>query len=400
MRIRTDSRWTIAAMLASLTLLFAAFAMPLRLNAAQGAVGIANTDEAATDAYWTADRLQNVKPMPLPRASVLPQATAPESAPVGSISLPGAAPTEQVESSSLELFTPLIREGQLPESASIMPDAYGSIGLRFTSARLMTNAGASIGAEKQYPYAIEGQLSFTIPSGTTCETPGNYVCSATVQRPGIITTAGHCVSDGNGHFYKNWVFVPATRNGSAPFGKWTWKYAAVTNTWFSGSCSVPNAQDVAAIVLKRNSAANLIGVYTGYAGFNIPDLYSGQHLTVLGYPCNLDSCAKDHRTDAQAIESDNNTDILGSDAGGGASGGGWIVNYGEYAKGQPVSGASDTIGNELVAVTSYGPTTAGVLYLGASVLDSGYVQCTPLATCSTSPTALLNFVCQKYPNSC
>jgi len=229
-----------------------------------------------------------------------------------------------VTPSNAKLFTPLTRE-----SESSVPEAFGSSGFRFTSSRLVTDAAASVGAESKYPYEIEGQLSFTIPAGTTCEKPGNYVCSATVQRRGIITTAGHCVSDGAGHFYKNWVFVPATRSGSPPFGKWTWKYVEVTGTWFHGGCSVPNAQDVAVLVLNPSASGALIGNVTGYAGFSIPDLYSGQHLTQLGYPCNLDSCSKDHRVDAQAVSGNNNTYVIGSDASGGVSGSGWLINYGE-----------------------------------------------------------------------
>ena len=39
-------------------------------------------------------------------------------------------------------------------------------------------------------------------------------------------------------------------------------------------------------------------------------------------------------------------------------------------------------------------------YLGASILDGRYVQCTPLNTCNTSPTAILNYVCVNNPGYC
>jgi V8-like Glu-specific endopeptidase len=270
--------------------------------------------------------------------------------------------------------------------------------LRFTSSRLVTDQVAAVGGEKKYPYRFEGQLSFTVPPGTT-EPAGNYVCSATVQQPGIIVTAGHCVSDGNSHFFTNWLFVPATRNGNAPFGKWTWHQVTTTSTWFTGGGGVPNAQDVAVIVLNKKLSKR-IGNVVGWAGFTIPDLYSGQHVTVVGYPCNLDNCTKDHRTDAQAIDNGTNTDIIGSDARGGASGGGWIINYGEYGAGQPDPGASDANLNALVAVTSYGPVASGVLYLGASILDTRYVECVPLNTCNLAPTGILNFACVNNAGAC
>lgn len=357
---------------------------------------IINSNQAGTEVYWTADRLAKAVPMPLPAVGYVPPGSELMSAPPEAlISDSGAGPTLHIAPSNARLFTPV----QRASGAGVGPEMYGSQTYRFTSSRLMTDAGATLGAERKYPYEIEGQLSFTIPAGTT-QPAGNYVCSATVQRLGVITTAGHCVSDGSGHFYTNWVFVPATRSGSAPFGSWTWHQVTTTTTWFNGGGGVPNAQDVAVIVLNQNANKQYIGSLTGYAGFQIPDLYAGQHLTVLGYPCNLDNCAKDHRTDAQAVGGSNNTDIVGSDASGGASGGGWLVNFGEYATGQPVSGASDTIGNALVAATSYGPIASGVLYLGASILDTRYVQCTPLNTCNTKPTAILNSICVANPGAC
>jgi hypothetical protein len=82
-----------------------------------------------------------------------------------------------------------------------MPEMFGANpGYRFTSSRVTQDAVAALGAEAKYPNAIDGQLFFKIPAGTT-QPKGNYVCSATVQRPRIITTAGHCVSDGSGHFF-------------------------------------------------------------------------------------------------------------------------------------------------------------------------------------------------------
>ncbi|MFZ0888077.1 MAG: hypothetical protein WA005_06470 [Candidatus Binataceae bacterium] len=277
--------------------------------------------------------------------------------------------------------------------------AFGSSGLRFTSSRLVSDKVAALGAETETEFAIEGQLSFVVPPGATVKA-GNYVCSATVQTPGIITTAGHCTEDGNGHAYKNWLFVPVTRSGSAPFGKWAYRTVFPSPTWASGGGTVPNDQDVAVIVFRKDKSGHRLGDYTGTAGFNIPDLYSGQQVTVLGYPCNIDNCAKDHRTDAQAAGGSGNTDIIGADAGGGSSGGGWIVNYGVFGKGQPASGVSDDGQNELVAVTSYGPTT-GVGYLGASILDNRYIQCTPLKTCAGGhASAILNIACQDYPGAC
>jgi hypothetical protein len=397
MTIRTDSSRTVAASLAGFTLMFAVLAMPLPLNAEERALAIVN-DEAATEAYWTPERLQSAKPMPLPGVSGVPQATAPESPPAGPIRIPAEPPTEPSPPSNNELFIPTSPGGQSQEDLSVVPEMFIS-GMTFTSSRLVTDTGAKLGAEKLTPYTMEGLLFFVVPSGTTCMSAGNYVCSATVQRPGIIATAGHCTSDGSSHPYQKWMFVPASRSGSAPFGKWNAKAGYTSGVWANGGCSQPNDQDVAVLVLAKNKKGQLVGKFTGTVGFSIPDLYSGQQVTVLGYPGNLDSGTKDHRTDAQANGGGGNTDIIGSDAGPGSSGGGWIVNFGAFAAGEPVSGASDTTQNELVAVTSYGPK-GSVGFLGASILDSRYVQCTPLTTCAAQPSGLLNIACVNFPQFC
>ena len=125
---------------------------------------------------------------------------------------------------------------------------------------------AALGAEAKYPNAINGQLFFKVPAGTAVPT-GNYLCSATVQRPRIITTAGHCVSDGNGRFFKNWIFVPALRNGVGPFGTWKAAYVVVSNVWHLGGGGLPNAQDVASIELLDDAIGNRIADLTGYAGY-------------------------------------------------------------------------------------------------------------------------------------
>lgn len=395
--------------IAALAVIICAFALnPVELGAQEGAQAtssdppsLTNTNPGETEAYWTPELLATAKPMPLPEVIGEPETEPLTEPPQFTISLPGKPPTLSAPSTNSSLFTAIPRESDESELSN-EPEAYGGFQhLRFTSSRLVTDSVAALGGEKTYPYTIEGQLSFTIPSGLPAgdEKPGNYVCSATVQTIGVITTAGHCVSDGHKNFYKNWVFVPATRSGSAPFGSWTWSSVTTTPTWFTGGGGVPNAQDVAVIVLKENAAGKRIGSLTGWAGFTIPDLYGGQQVSVLGYPCNLDNCAKDHRTDAQVSGGSNNTDIIGSDATGGASGGGWIINFGQYASGEPISGESDDNSPSLVAVTSYGPTNSWG-YLGASILNSGYVSCTPLNTCNKTPTAILNSACVKNPGAC
>ena len=66
-----------------------------------------------------------------------------------------------------------------------------------------------------YPYRAAGKLFFKIGSST-------YICSASLIKRGIVVTAAHCVANyGQSQFYSGWQFVPAYRNGTAPYGTWT-----------------------------------------------------------------------------------------------------------------------------------------------------------------------------------
>src|SRR5262245_8117464 len=382
--------WTFIATLALIApLSIAAGPRPREAAADVSTFSDANHTLASTATYWTPARLASAQPMPLPLGAVnLADEPMLAEPPESSLGSPGKPPVSSgAPDYDNVLFAPLPR---LLEPLGAQPLMYGtSPGYRFTSARLTPDAVALLGAEAKYPNALNGQLFFKVPSGTSVP-KGNYVCSATVQRKRIITTAGHCVSDGHGNFFRNWLFVPALRDGAAPFGTWTGVFVVVSNTWHCGGGGVPNAQDVASIELADN-AGHSIWEFTGYAGYRISALYAGQHVTTNGYPCNIDNCGKIHRNDAQAFAGSNNTAVIGSDMRGGASGGGWIANWGEYGVGEPPASAVEPGAIRLVAVTSYGPIDTAPLYLGASILDSRYLN---------GSTGVLDVACAHRAGNC
>lgn len=337
---------------------------------------------AAVDAYWTPQRLLDAKPLELvPQVGpnglpIAPQGTTDTAPPVQS---GGGLPTLTPAPHDAKTFIPAAYLDHSP-LAGVIPNATSSYGARYTTSRVFPDA-----AVNTYPTLTAGKLFFSDP-----RTGGNFVCSASVLRIRVVVTAGHCVTHpstvaAQRYFYSNFLFVPAYINGAGVVGSFTPFIAWVTNTWFFSNGSVPNAQDVGMLVMNDKSGFR-IGNYTGYLGYFTLQLGNNE-VTMLGYPCNLDSCQREQVTNAHTFAyGGNNTYTYGSAARGGASGGPWIQDFGVA----PVSSPFVSLGNNyLVAVTSYGPVSTTPKYLGASNLDSRFIN-------------LLNAACggPGTPNNC
>ncbi len=250
------------------------------------------------------------------------------------------------------------------DALSEVPEASSPFGARFTTSRVFPDA-----ASAAFPYRTAGKLYFHDP-----RTSFNYVCSASVLRPRIIMTAGHCVTHPSTspyyrYFYTNFMFVPAYNNGSAPFGVWTPSAEWIINTWYYSDGSVPNAQDIGMLVARDGRTK--LGYTTGWLGYFTNQL-GNNNVTMLGYPCNLDSCLKMEENFAQTYEyGGNNTYIYGSAMKGGSSGGPWIQDFGVNPSGAPSGLLAN---NYLVGVTSYGPTNTALMFSGASNLDNDFLS--------------------------
>jgi V8-like Glu-specific endopeptidase len=313
--------------------------------------------------YWSPERVVGAKPMPLPRtelatASFDSYSAEPVSEPLrhqGRAPLPdGTARGSRIcEARGADTFKALGPSAHLGE-----PQAVGSARAYFSSSRLVP-----VSADTSYPYSTTGKLFFTIPGS------GDFVCSASVIQRRIALTAGHCVHSGNAAqsgFYTNFMFVPSYRNGNAPNGTWAVTYLFTTSSWYSGKGKVPNTSDFAMLEIQDDSSATRIGDVTGWLGFITRDL-SPNHVTMLGYPNNLDSGEQMHQVNAGSFgRQPANTVIYGSDMSHGASGGPWVQDFGEPANGE--SGAA----NYVVGVTSYLPTNTAYEYLGSSTPDQQF----------------------------
>ncbi|WP_157619773.1 trypsin-like serine peptidase [Skermanella stibiiresistens] len=271
---------------------------------------------------------------------------------------------------------------ETPSSRGNTTEATSSFGAFFTTSRVFPDTATVV-----YPYVTAGKLFFRDP-----RTNQNFVCSASVLRPRIVVTAGHCVTHpstdaAQRYFHTNFLFVPAFNNGTAPYGSWTSSQQWVLNAWHLSNGSVPNSGDVAFLIMNDQPVAGQtqrIGNVTGWLGWRTQAL-SRNHVTMLGYPCNLDSCTRMQETNAGTFaDGGSNTFIYGSAMRGGASGGPWIQDFGVAAAGSPPGTLAL---NYLVAVTSYGPTATEPKYLGASILDSNFVN-------------VLNSACSASPDNC
>ena len=325
-------------------------------------VGSSIGHDASIRGYWTPKRMKSVQPVEVKRAH--PREVAPESrekSPV--MTLPGSLPGKTGFGPAVDLYDP-----DPPEAADERePRQSSSVGAHFTTSRVFPDAALSV-----YPYITTGKLMFRDP-----RTGGNSVCTASVYAARLIITAGHCVfhpsaNPSQRYWYTNFIFVPGLVAGRGPVGTWTARIAGTTPSWANGNGSVPNAQDVGVLEINDQvvgGVARKISNYTGTYALQTGSL-NPNHITALGYPCNIDNCDRMQQTNAQIYKfNGNNTYMMGSAMRGGASGGPWLKNFGVPGTGYPSEGH-----NIIKSVSSYGSTPTEPKYIGASELNGEFVN--------------------------
>ncbi|WP_188113305.1 trypsin-like serine peptidase [Nocardioides humilatus] len=286
-----------------------------------GPTVVTNSNPDATKAYWTTAKLQRAKEISLVR-------------------------TDAVDMS------------------------YGAANLDFTRSRI-TPQTANVAA----PYRSVGKIFFTQPG------VGDFQCSGSIIAKRIVITAAHCVNSGHG-FFTNWVFIPGydgskpTLATQRPLGTWAWSSAQVPSNWLTTDGALPNDTDFAAMVFAdQDFGSGPLQLFKKAGKFvAVTNHLADTAVTMLGYPCNFDSCnimqrvdTSDHRIPPGS--SGSNAYEYGSDMTGGSSGGPWVENFGNPLSAAPSGGYATR--NAVVAVTSYGYLDGGsALVLGASNLDS------------------------------
>jgi hypothetical protein len=191
-----------------------------------------------------------------------------------------------------------------------------------------TSAGVSSEVPLPYP-STYGKVFFTSNSGV------NYVCSGSAvvsANESVVWTAGHCVNEGPGAFYKNFLFVPAYRDGVAPYGKFAGSTLLTTSGWqASGQWGV----DVGAAVVGKNASGQTLSQAVAEAPL-VFDAPRNQAYRLYGYPAAKKFSGQRMRVcetswlmdDASATPA-----AMGAscDMTGGSSGGAWVTSTGAIA---------------------------------------------------------------------
>lgn len=277
---------------------------------------------------------------------------------------------------------------KLPKSKwsddSLSSQAFGTSNHPFTTATQSDSSGD--------PYRRAGKLFFS-------DNGGSFICSASMIKPGIAVTAAHCVSDfGKKRFYTGFKYVPAYRDGVAPYGEWAAQDVFVMTSYFTGKakCATKGVvceNDIAVLVLTAQG--DFAGNRTGWFGYGWGGYSYNKNnqvlITQLGYPGALNNGQQMMRTDSQGSvdKKESNNTIIGSLQTGGSSGGPWIVNFGfQPSLSDGVKPGKEADRMVVVGTTSWGYTNQAVKEQGASPFTSDNIK------------ILIEDACKAYPANC
>ncbi len=274
---------------------------------------------------WTAEEMRAAIPYPMPEmtfeGALTVDVLAGPDGPAGAIK--GAVPLkDQSAQGALDALELLEEDGVFEAAAEFLGYSYPP---PFTRHAVWTIVNYTV----KWPFITIGKLFFT-------QYGVSYVCSAAVigkdYNSNSIMTAGHCLHKGdnkNTGWSTNVVFVPAYKDGSAPFGQWTAPVLAVRTPWYT---SADAAKDVGAGRLNKNAAGKTITQVVGYLGFAW-NQSRVLHWWELGYPAaspfngqRMIACQSSYAYDSPFGSTPKPMGV-GCDMTGGCSGGPWIWQF-------------------------------------------------------------------------
>ena len=335
----------------------------------------AAVDAQAIASYWTADAMANAIPMPVPTIIVDPQAL--EGPPVPNTSSapaePGYARGCRPNAGTCDTAP---RTLAVPNAFSAESAAYGDLLQPLHGTKPTNPQDGPYGPFQRwreanpitsYPKSTIGKLFFTLNNR-------NFVCSASVINRSTLITAGHCNSDGEGHFATNRLFCPSFNGGAdATRGCWPVVTSAVAGHWHSGG---DPDYDYSCLVTATTGTVvtDKIGNVTGWLG-RAWNFEPSQAERTFGYPAaspftggTLQTTASTDWYTHDFTSGGQVSKIIGSDLTGGSSGGPWILGW--------TSSSAETADTDGSAATDPGSNWANGV--------NSHKRC--LVNCNTPPT--------------
>jgi V8-like Glu-specific endopeptidase len=294
---------------------------------------VTEAQQVAALKFWTREAVAAAKPLPVPTDSgaAVVDAAADQEALVGA---PGFAPSGAAAPGSLNIARQAYAEDWAiaRQTAAVAQEDEALAGPEGSS-QVFTSymVNGAVALQTMYPHRWVGRLSFNTGGGTA-------YCSATAISGNVMLTAAHCLFDTSlNKWYGSWVFQPAYRNGSAPFGSFTAKQCWVLQSWVdqSGSFSINGwtKYDIGVCKMNNNSAGQSLNAAVGWMGrqWNWPYI---RHFHDMGYPFRdtsnnlLPNAGLYLRTCVgESFTQTTDTRGVGCNLGPGISGGPWITGY-------------------------------------------------------------------------
>jgi hypothetical protein len=280
---------------------------------------VPSIESVSADKYWTADRMRRAVPCPTPKATTNSRQS-PDAIFQQFAGAPGFDPSYDPGGHGGRNSEMLLDDeaGAQRAAEAIPGNPYAYPPPQTTFYVLDSLYGTS---SAPFPYKAVGRVFYTAPNGK------DYSCSGAVIGGRAVLTAGHCVSNGQGTYFKNWIFIPAYKAGEMPFGKWTASSFLTFAAYHQGGSM---ARDVAFAVVNSRDGVQ-ISQTVGYLGFtyNLPLV---QHWSMFGYPGEgpwtgaymIDTEASYAGTDPAETPL---TPGIGTTQLGGCSGGPWILYF-------------------------------------------------------------------------
>jgi V8-like Glu-specific endopeptidase len=300
--------------------------------------------QAAALNYWTRDNMEAAQPIVLmvdPSTAAVDTAAAPagpaaldllEASPAGRPSPDADAIARQAYAADWAELEAAVLDVAAADAAAAAADAAIDAGMDAIdsptgTSQIFTRYWGNLFTQfwTGFPYRAVGKL---FSSGGSC--------TASSISNSRMVTAAHCVyNTGSNTWYANKVFVPAYRNGAAPYGQFPTNGCYVLTAWvnLSGGYSINSwaRHDVAVCRMSNNSAGQTLNAAVGWLGRSSNPYYI-QNYHNFGYASNISSLYTSICT-AESFYQTTNTRGMGCDMTYGASGGPWILGFAPFQSG-------------------------------------------------------------------